>query len=403
MRLTIATILLALSAPLALAQQLDDDALTRGLLNLATMRQLAAALDYQHVVHGAYQLGNSAAETATLLGVDPAQLRDPWGTPYRIDLTADGYRIAGAGSDKAFDEASWATRAETTSLAADCVIANGAFVRSNRAWLGSLLSASRRAEQNLGTAFPRGNVYAIVNTPENAWAWLRINEVLGDAMVREDPYIVGIVRERITQAKMAEFAQQYVAAGSLRGVHAQRMIDEWGTTIAVTNTGPGHFRLVSAGADKAFDQTSWTRPITPSPNDDLVIEDTTWTRAHDLDALAKAILPPELQARPTLTKLKTTSGQQLYKVGGDVAAPVALVRGDVPYPPELDGGRKIGVAEVTIDANGKVVDVKPMLGLSPAADKMIADAMRSWEFKPATRAGQPVAVVYNVTLSLAPH
>jgi hypothetical protein len=97
------------------------------------------------------------------------------------------------------------------------------------------------------------------------------------------------------------------------------------------------------------------------------------------------------------------SGQQLYKVGGDVAAPVALVRGDVPYPPELDGGRKIGVAEVTIDANGKVVDVKPMLGLSPAADRMIADALSHWEFKPATRAGQPVAVIYSVTVSLVPH
>ena len=73
------------------------------------------------------------------------------------------------------------------------------------------------------------------------------------------------------------------------------------------------------------------------------------------------------------------------------------------YNNTFDGGRKIGVAEVTIDANGKVVDVKPMLGLSPAADRMIADALSRWEFKPATRAGQPVAVVYNVTLSLAPH
>jgi len=405
MRLTLATILLALSAPLALAQQLDDDALTRGLLNLATMRQLAAALDYQHVVHGAYQLGNSAAETATLLGVDPAQLRDPWGTPYRIDLTAGGYRIAGAGSDRAFDESSWATRAETTTLAADCVIAGGAFVRSNRGWLGSLVTEAQKNEQNLGTAFPRGDVYRIATTPGSAWAWLRINEIVGDAMVREDPYVVGVMRERITMAKIKALAEQFLEARGARNVRGARVVDEWGTPLAVTYVDGGgqHFRIASAGADKAFDQASWSRPITPSPNDDLVIEDGSWTRVHDLDVLAKAFLPPELQAHPGVTRLKTTAGQQIYKVGGDVAAPVALVRGDVPYPPELDGGRKIGVAEVTIDANGKVVDVKPMLGLSPAADKMIADAMRSWEFKPATRAGQPVAVVYNVMLSLAPH
>ena len=134
-----------------------------------------------------------------------------------------------------------------------------------------------------------------------------------------------------------------------------------------------------------------------------MIEDVSWTRAHDLDALARPFLPADLQPRPGLTQQKTAAGQQIFKVGGDVAAPVALVRGDVPYPPELDGSRKIGMAELTIDANGKVVDVKPMLGLSPTADKAIADAIRRWEFQPATRAGQPVAVVYSMTVSLAPH
>jgi hypothetical protein len=49
-----------------------------------------------------------------------------------------------------------------------------------------------------------------------------------------------------------------------------------------------------------------------------------------------------------------------------------------------------------------VIEVKPMLGLSPAADRMIADALSHWEFRPATRAGQPVAVIYSVTLSLTP-
>jgi hypothetical protein len=403
MRLTIATIFLALLSPFALAQQLPEAELTRGLLNLATMRQLGAAMDYHRVVHGSYATGTNEAETAALLAVNVAQLRDPWGTPYRIEITGNTYRIAGAGSDKVFQESTWSTRAETTSLGADCVLAGGAFVRSNRAWLESRLTGEQKNDASLPTAFPSGDVYRTVTTPPAAWAWLRVNDVFAEAMVREDPNIVGVVRERITQMKMKELAQSIAETGTGRGTRAQRVTDEWGTPLAVGKVDGKHVCVISAGADKAFDQNSWSRPITPSPNDDLVIEDTSWTRAHDLDAMAKTFLPPELQARPTLTKQKTAAGQQVYKVGGDVTPPVALVRGDVPYPAELDGARKIGAAELTIDASGKVVDVKPMLGLSPAADKQIADALRQWEFQPATRAGQPVAVVYSLTVSLVPH
>ena len=404
MRLTIATIFMALLCPIARAQQLSDDELTRGLLNLATMRQLGAALDYHRVVHGVLKTGGNEAETAALLGVNLAQLRDPWGTPYRIEITGNTYRIAGAGSDKEFQESTWGTRAETTSLGADCVLSGGAFVRSNRAWLESILTAAQRGDAALATAFPRGDVYRLITTPSGAWAWLRVNDVLGEAMVREDPAIVGLVRERITQDRMKELGQNFVESRGGRGGRGQRAMDEWGTPLAVVPLDGGqHLRIISAGADKAFDQSTWSRPITPSQNDDLVIEDASWTRVHDLDALAKAFLPAELQARPTLTKQKTTAGQQIYKVGGDVAAPVALVRGDVPYPPELDGSRKIGMAELTIDASGKVVDVKSFLGLSAAGDQAVADAIRRWEFQPATRAGQPVAVVYSLTLSLAPH
>jgi len=101
MRLTITAILLTV-ATAALAQRPSDDSLTRGLLNLATMQQLATAMEYQRAAHGHAQLGSMEAETAANLHVDVAQLRDPWGTPYKIELTdKGGYRIVGAGSDKA--------------------------------------------------------------------------------------------------------------------------------------------------------------------------------------------------------------------------------------------------------------------------------------------------------------
>lgn len=407
MRLTFTAIFLLAAAPLALAQQPSDDAVMRGLLNLATIQQLGTAIEYQRAAHGALQLGSTDVENAAALGVDAAQLRDPWGTPYKIDLTDKSYRIAGAGADRTFDESTWTAKADTKTLNDDVVLAGGAFVRTNRQWLVGFVTEAQKGDQSLPTAFPRGDVYRIVNTPANAWAWLRVNEIEADAF-RKDPKVLDLIRERITQDKMKALSLRFLkartATSSARGVRIPRILDEWGTALEVSFVDPEgqHFRIVSAGADKTFDPTSWSRPIAASLNEDLVYDDTAWTRVLDLDMMAQSFLPPELQSHPSMTKLKTTAGQQIYKVGGDVAAPVPLLRGEVPYPAELEGSRKIGVAEVTIDANGKVVDVKPMLGLSPAADQMIADALRQWEFKPAMKAGQPVAVIYNVTLSLAP-
>lgn len=406
MRLTIAAILLAV-APAALAQQPSDDSLAQGLLNLATMQQLATAMEYQRLTHGTYRIGAADKETAGILAVDVSQLRDPWGTPYRIELDKNSYRIIGAGSDRTFEESSWSTKAATTTLAADCVVAGGTFVRSNRAWLAGFVSEAQKSDQSLPTAFPRGDVYRVVNTIPNAWAWLRINEIEAETL-KKDPKFVDLIRERITQDKVRALSERFLKARvtqhSVRGVRIPRVEDEWGTALEISFVDPEgqHFRIISAGADKNFDRNSWSKPIAGSFEEDLIYDDNSWTRVLDLDTLAQKFLPPELQAHPSMTKQKTATGQQIYKVGGEVAAPVALVRGEVPYPPELAGSRKIGVAEVTIDANGKVIEVKPMLGLSPAADRMIADALSRWEFRPATRAGQPVAVIYGVTVSLAP-
>jgi len=407
MRVTITVLLLA-AATAALAQQPSDDSLKQGLLNLATMQQLATAMEYQKLTQGTYRVGAADSETAGILAVDVNQLRDPWGTPYRIEVDPKfGYRIAGAGSDKTFEESTWAAKGGATSLAADCVIVAGAWVRTNRAWLAGLVTEAQKSGQSLPTAFVRGNVYREVTTTANAWAWLRIQEIEAETL-KKDPKFADIIRERITQDRVQALSQRFLKARvvtkTARGVRIPRVLDEWGTALEVSFVDPEglHFRIISAGADKTFNRNSWSKPISGSFEEDLIYDDNTWTRVLDLDTLAQSFLPPELQAHPSLTKQKTATGQQIYKVGGDVAAPVALVRGEVPYPPELAGTRKIGSADVTIDANGKVIEVKPMLGLSPAADAMIADALSHWEFRPATRAGQPVAVIYSVTVSLTP-
>ena len=92
---------------------------------------------------------------------------------------------------------------------------------------------------------------------------------------------------------------------------------------------------------------------------------------------------------------------QPYRVGGDVKAPVVVARVNPVYPEEARRARINGIVilETIIDHNGVVKDVtvhKPLpFGLSEAA----VDAVKQWTFKPGTRNGEPVDVIFNLTIN----
>jgi TonB family protein len=92
---------------------------------------------------------------------------------------------------------------------------------------------------------------------------------------------------------------------------------------------------------------------------------------------------------------------QLYRAGGDVKAPVAVVHVNPIYPEEARQARVSGIVilETVIDRNGVVKDVrvrKPLpFGLSEAA----VDAVKQWSFKPGTFKGEAVDVVFNLTIN----
>jgi TonB family protein len=50
------------------------------------------------------------------------------------------------------------------------------------------------------------------------------------------------------------------------------------------------------------------------------------------------------------------------------------------------------VVEMVVTAKGKVRDIKVVKSLDPGLDKQALAAVKQWEFKPATKDGQPVAV-----------
>ena len=89
------------------------------------------------------------------------------------------------------------------------------------------------------------------------------------------------------------------------------------------------------------------------------------------------------------------------RVGGDVKAPVATHR---PEPRYTDTARKahltgVVVVEATIDKNGNVDGVKVLKGLDLGLTEQAIEAVKQWKFRPGTLNGEPVDVLFNLTVN----
>jgi protein TonB len=54
------------------------------------------------------------------------------------------------------------------------------------------------------------------------------------------------------------------------------------------------------------------------------------------------------------------------------------------------------IVEVTIDAQGAVVEEKLLQGLGPGVDERVISALRDWRFRPATRNGVAISSKHDV-------
>jgi TonB family protein len=57
------------------------------------------------------------------------------------------------------------------------------------------------------------------------------------------------------------------------------------------------------------------------------------------------------------------------------------------------------VLEVAISETGAVENVAVIKSLAPGLDMAAVNAVRQWKFKPATRDGKPVPVLFNLTIN----
>jgi TonB family protein len=109
--------------------------------------------------------------------------------------------------------------------------------------------------------------------------------------------------------------------------------------------------------------------------------------------------PTEFRASPAGTAVVGSlddSPVYRYKVGGAVTEPRRISGSDPVYPPKEKESLVEGnaVVEVLIDSEGFVRDVSTIRGSSDEFCHATIEAVKSWQFEPATLEGKPVPVRY---------
>lgn len=91
------------------------------------------------------------------------------------------------------------------------------------------------------------------------------------------------------------------------------------------------------------------------------------------------------------------------RVGGDVKAPLIIRKVEPSYPDEAKQAKISGIVivEALIDKAGVVKDVHVLKPLPNGLSEAAVSAVRQWSFRPGTLDGEPVDVVFNLTVNFA--
>jgi TonB family protein len=176
--------------------------------------------------------------------------------------------------------------------------------------------------------------------------------------------------------------------------------DAWGTPLRVTINEDGTYRIVSAAADRTFDEVSWARPASPDFAEDFIYENGTLTRYVDQkQALQVAEIAATAVSQPPDPSL-AGKGRWL-KIAPPIQAPVAVERVEPVYPEDYRRARVAGlvVLEAALSETGAVENVGIIKSVAPGLDMAALSAVRQWKFKPAMRDGKAVPVLFNLTIN----
>jgi TonB family protein len=339
----------------------DDADIVKGLQNLSVIHRIANILDLRR----------------TLAHTLPLQVpADPWGTPYRITETPAGYRITSAGSDRKFDDTVALTRQQFAGVEGDVVFEDGKVIRSNRNWLYTRVD-------------PNGPAASALKELEQAEL---------DFLMMRVPVMRSLIGAKATVNTM-QAAGQYVQEKHA-ALPAELANDAWGTPLRVTINDDGTYRIVSAAADRTFDEASWTRAAAPDFNEDFIFENGKLTRYVDQkQALQTADLSGAPMSQPPDPSLAGKG--RWMRIEPPIESPVVVQRVEPEYPESYRRARVSGlvILETAVSETGAVDNVSVIKSVAPGLDMAALVAVRQWKFKPATREGKPVASLFNLTIN----
>jgi TonB family protein len=89
----------------------------------------------------------------------------------------------------------------------------------------------------------------------------------------------------------------------------------------------------------------------------------------------------------------------------EITPAVAIRQVMPPWQPTDAAGRQSsfkGILKLSITAGGRVERAEFVRSVHPAYDRLVLHASRSWEYRPATRAGIPVASEQLIEIQLKP-
>jgi TonB family protein len=118
-------------------------------------------------------------------------------------------------------------------------------------------------------------------------------------------------------------------------------------------------------------------------------------------AATAAVLMPEDSAAAA-----DAMQDKVYKIGGDVSAPILTYSVDAFYPEsERSKGKShvIIVCSLVVSAKGTPEDIRVVRSGGKAFDESAMEAIRKYRFSPAMRRGKPVAVSVSIETNMSLH
>lgn len=94
-------------------------------------------------------------------------------------------------------------------------------------------------------------------------------------------------------------------------------------------------------------------------------------------------------------------GGSVYRVGGDVSAPVLISKVDPEYSEEARKAKFSGevLLSIVVDEHGMPRDIKVIRPLGLGLDEKAIEAVQHWRFRPGMKNGHPVATSATVSVS----